>query len=204
MKELCGSQAQLTGRCKPKDLVPAGGRCASARSFSFPLICSSSSSHPPRHLQSSAATGNRTCCGEMAQTTGMSFDRESQSLLEVGIAEHTHGPSIPGPNSCTSLERSGSTGASGDRQDRDMGTLLPLVTSHTSTPSPCSSIPMEQPWLHPWQDDPQPGWHRSQSALHLFKDFHLRISCQPKVTDNRVMTRICWSTLRLCFSTLGC
>lgn len=28
---------------------------------------------PHRHLQSSAATGNRTCCGEIAQKTGVSF-----------------------------------------------------------------------------------------------------------------------------------
>lgn len=79
---------------------------------------------------------------------------------------------------------------------------------HWDTPAPCHfTQPLHaasSPRLHPWLDDPQPAWHRSQSALHLFKDFHLRIWCQPKVTDNRVMTRICWNTPRLCFSTLGC
>lgn len=188
MKELCGIQAQLSGRCNPKDLVPAGGRCASPRRFSF-----------PRHLQSSAATGNSTCCGEMAQKNGMSFvTGKGNPCWRLGLQSTLWCPwsqaAAPAWTGLAAQE------PSGDRQDRDTGTLLPLVTSHTSTASPHSSIPMAAP-MAGW---PQPGWHNSQSALHLFKDFHLRISCQAKVTDNRVMTRICWNTLRLCFSTLGC
>lgn len=162
----------------------------------LPLTPSSSSHSPPRHLPSSA-TGKRTCCGEMAQKAAMSFGwphRKAnpcwrlglQSTLEVPLFLHPARRGLA-PQEPVGTHRTGPQGHS-----------CPL------SPHPDPLHAAAFPWRSPGWDDPQPGWHRSQSALHLFKDFHLRISCQPKVTDNRVMTRICWNTLRLCFSTLGC
>lgn len=161
---------------------------------------------PHRHLQSSAATGNRTCCGEIAQKTGMSFGLSVnaslcwrlglQNTLVVHLSlDQAAAPAWRGlaPQEQVGTDRTGT-----------QGHCCPLSLHTHPRPLHAASLQWRSPGCTHGRDDPQPGWHRSQSAFPLFKDFHLRISCQPKVTDNRVMTRICWNTLRLCFSTLGC
>lgn len=150
----------------------------------------------------------------MAQKIGMSFGwphRESQSLLGGWDCRDTVVvPLLLDWGRCTSLKRSGwqeqvGTDRTGTDRTGTQGQSCPLSFHTDPQPLHTASFPRRSPGCsHGW-DDPQPGWHSSQSTLHLFKDFHLRISCQAKVTDNRVMTRICWNTLRLFFfSTLGC
>lgn len=200
MKELHGIQAQLTGRCKPKDLVPVR---ASARRFSLPLPRSSSSSHGPPG----------TCTGQLLQVKAPAEVRWLKKL-----AHPLQGKPVPaGGWDCTTLSWSLCSWAEaaapawralaaqvGTDRTGTQGHSCPLSLHTDAQPLHAAPSPWRSPGCPCGQDEPQPGWHRSQTALHLCKDFHLRISCQPKVTDNRVMTRICWNTLRLCFSTLGC
>lgn len=166
MKELHGIQAQLTGRCKPKDLVPI---CASARRFSFPLPRSSSSSHDPpgthkgQLLQVKAPAVVRWLKKLAHPLAG--FTGKASPCWSLGLQNTLMVPLLLGWGSCTSLESSGST--SGDRQDRDTGTFLPLVTSHRCTASPCSSVPMEEPWLPLWPGR-APAWLAQQPNRFAF------------------------------------